>query len=445
MLMGLLNLLWLRKTLASAIIITFVLLGTMAAVVITPRASVTARLILEDPPRSLLSAHEVDPGRIQNEMVRTERDAISAVPLLEEMLSRSPLSENPVYRSAALPLKILLERLTITASRDSWTVTITLQDEDPERARGGLHTLLDAYARSQRERGDRVGKIDIATLTRQAELVRQRIIEDRKAEADFSHMAGLFGSQPDDSLAMHRLHGLTIRRALLDVDVNSSQALINQADEAMRLPSEDQRLLALEHIRPLAQEAGIPAITTPIHQAEGRIKLLLKDYLDGDPRITEARAALAYLQRQRSDALLSAKETLAASHKRLLSETTALESLIATEQSRVAAEHEQFRELAIFRDATKSDEALHGRLLARMHELAIDSASSKPALSVLDQPIVTHIPSLWIRPLGILAALLTGLIVSLMVIPLIEPLRNDDVSYAPQLPDDRLTAAPGNS
>ena len=117
--------------------------------------------------------------------LNTQRERITAAPVLQDAMLAEGLRDSPVYQSAPRPIALLRDRLGITTSRDSRMIALTLRDEDPTRARLGLQAIMTSYLKRLQDRDEEKVAGAMVFLREQLQRASERVTAAQTAEQDF--------------------------------------------------------------------------------------------------------------------------------------------------------------------------------------------------------------------------------------------------------------------
>lgn len=284
-------------------------------------------------------------GLVPDQLVSTQRELLTSQAVLENALGMSALKGNPTYASAVDPVLLLRKRLNAMVVKGSWVINVSLDDEDPIRARGGLQAVLDAFGSLQAtDHRTRSGE-DLSAISRQIAEVSTRLTAASKAEADFRTSHGIASINPDQNHLTTRIGNIAERLGQLDDRIAASSALIQQAQAAQQLPDPKQRQAAMLRIDTISSLTVVGILQTELFRLEGVEAELASKYLERHPRRIEIANHLAAKRQQLDETISAAQVSIEVAHTALLEQRRQLDDTMRALQGDLNAYREQLIEL----------------------------------------------------------------------------------------------------
>lgn len=399
------------------LIVTIAIAGsTLAAAIILHRtrlAEASAGLALQ---RTVGADNR---GQDQQPLVtwaNTQRDQLMSRQVLEQVLASGVLSTNTAYRTATDPVALLARRVNATAGRQSWYVTVTLQDEDPGRAEAALGALLTAFRGEQERLLRERSAVAIATLTAKAEEAAQAVARAQETERRLREERGLVAGDPDRNPASQRLGGLIDRLAAVDDRRTAQQSVIDLISNARRIENPALRRESLLRIERIAIAPAVSEMFADWRRLRVQEAAFAAKYGDLHPRMVELRQQIEHRRLQIDDAIAiaiaSAEGDLAATR----SQREALAAQVATSTDDLATYRRDLDHLRVLTQETAAAERVRGELAVRLsQERAAASLAFSELLVPVDPPRAswdrsdpTRLPLLAAAVLGTLAAALAA-------------------------------------
>lgn len=346
----------------------------------------------------------------------TQRDQLMSRQVLEQVLASGALATNPVYRNATDPVALLARRVNATAGRQSWYVTVSLQDEDPGRAESALGALLAAFRGEQERLLRERSSAAIATLIAKAEESAQAVARAQENERRLREERGLVASDPDRNPASQRLGGLIDRLAAVDERRTGQQAVLDLIDHARRIGDPALRRESLLRIDRIATAPAVSDILAEWRRLRVQEASFAAKYGDLHPRMVELRQQIDHRRQQIDDAIAIAIASAEGESLAARSQREALAAQVAAATDDLAAYRRDLDRLRVLSQETAAAERVRGELEVRLsQERAAASLAFSELLVPVDPPRAswdrsdpTRLPLLAAAVLGSLAAALAA-------------------------------------
>jgi polysaccharide biosynthesis transport protein len=284
-------------------------------------------------------------GLVPDQLVSTQRELLASQEVLQNALEMSALKGNPAYAAAIDPVMLLRKRLNAMVVKGSWVINVSLDDEDPIRARGGLQAVLDAFANQQSTDHRNRSEEDLSAINRQISAVTTRLTAASKAEADFRTTHGIASINPDQNHLTTRIGNVAERLGQLDDRIAASSALIQQAQAAQQLLDPKQRQAAMLRIDTISSLTVVGILQTELFRLEGEEAELASKYLERHPRRIEIANHIAAKRSQLDETISAAQVSIEVAHTALLEQRRQLNDTMRSLQTDLNAYREQLIEL----------------------------------------------------------------------------------------------------
>ena len=298
--------------------------------------------------------------------LNTQRERITAAPVLQDALLDEGLRDSPVYQQALRPIALLRDRLGITTSRDSRMIALTLRDEDPTRARLGLQAIMKAYLKRLQDRDEEKVAGALVFLREQLDRASERVTAAQTTEQDFRATNSLVTDRFDESPPARELAALMPERFALDHDQISSQVTLDQIDAAHTATGPAFIRRALLSIAPLAAVAADRQKAIEELDAEGRI--LAERFGPRHPRMVEHQTDVAARTGQLDEVLKMAEAGIRAQHEGLVRRGTLIDVRVAEATSKLESHRLKVIRLQQLVQETSTQQRLFEELQRRLAE-----------------------------------------------------------------------------
>ena len=340
-------------------------------------------------PRNLkpVDFHE-DPaaGQVTDQLVNTQRELLASSQVLSDALAMSGLASNPVYAQAADPLRALNARLRTAVLRNSWVISLSLDDEDPVRAQEGLQAILDAFLVRQASSSRTQSSTDLAFIASQLALAEIRLAATRETERAFRHSNAIAGVDPDHNHITVRIQNLAEHQAGLDNRVAASDALVAQLRATDAIPDGPQRQVAYLRVETISTLTVVGALQQELYRKLGEEAELASRYLDRHPKLIEVRSHIAAQRRQLDETIAAARAAIEAENRVLHDQDSAL----SQQQQQLQRDLDGYREKLVHLNSliqqTTAQQKLVDELLVRQAQIAVLSTYNDRRLVVEGPP-----------------------------------------------------------
>jgi polysaccharide biosynthesis transport protein len=408
------RILWQRKWPA---LVMAVLVGCAvhyASSFIVPQYLATATLRLDSGGRG----DAVDGSGIREQaLLNTQRDLLMSGKVLRRAYDSGPLGTNPVYQASANPVELFASRLGVEVSRDSWRITVSLRDEDAERAERALDGLIAAFLSEQAAQQVERTANDLSFHTGQVELAREKLNQARARDRELRERHALISANPEDNFAAVRLATLNTQRTTLDQRLAASEAILIELRAVDRdhppaaagghLPARNEALLAIAEIARDPAVMDLRRALTELRTEEARLAPI---YLAKHPKMKAVLDALAFKQGELDKAVETARLRLFGDRQVLDRESASLDQQIAEAKAALAGYRNAQLELQAQAEETRTQEVLFQQALTQLSEKQLTSRREGAKMTPLDPAQALPFP-INIKPRTFLAvAVVIGLL-----------------------------------
>lgn len=370
--------------------------ATVAAVVLflglgrTAIYEATATIALDRTrrPTDIGTDAQLDPrmGLYEHDLLNTQRNILLSANLLRVALRTGGLTTNEAYVAVADPVEVLRERLSVTTSRDSWDLRISLRDEVPQRAEAGLQAILDAYQsrhlRAEQERADSA----ITFLADQVAESERGMVQARDAQQTYQRTRGLVVLEAERSMPAQRLQALNSKRVVIGQQIASLEILVAQINSIDAIPDQEQRLEKLLTLDLVNRHPTVMEQQKLLYQLRTQEALAREKYLDKHPRLIELRSQIAIKNAHLLTGIDAVRTGVLGDYDKLAAQMTNLAKELVQVETEFNAYREDLFTLQTMIIQTKAAEEQYSGLLRRLNEERVKQRLNTQQLSVIDSP-----------------------------------------------------------
>lgn len=397
---------------ATLVVSAGVLIGALMR---TPLYEATAALVVDRGRKAVeFRGSDPDDGRVEFSLLNTYRDQLLSPPVLGRAVQEGGLATLPAYAAAVDPVGVLQSRVAVTTSRDSWVITVTLRDEEPQRAVQALQALINGFidqqAVFQREKaGDA-----LAFLSQQVSDARQRLEDSRNREQEFRSSRGILSVDPERNQIAQTLSNLVQQRGDIDRQLADASALETEIRRTLAGVTDPQAQVdALLRIEKINQHPVVVKQQQALFELLPQQAVLEQRYKAQHPRMIEFTERLTSERKQLADAVGIARASVATQVEQVRAAQAVIDARIATQQRELATYRDALIRLSALSDETASRERIYQQLLSRLNEEEVSSRLEARQLAIITPPRAQSGPVNIRKPLAAAAALVAGLVAGL--------------------------------
>ena len=377
------QLIWRRRRTAGAAMALTAALTLMVTFSMTPMYEANATLVMERSRKAVQFEANSDVG-LEYSALNTQRDLILSTDILEKAIKNSDLGLNPAYQVRS-PTEVLSKRLVVTTDRYSWVVTLSLKDEDPNRAERALRAVLDIFFEAQVERQRQRGQDALVFLSTQVAETERKLDRARIDQERFQAEKKILTLDPDRNFIAQALAELTVKGQTLNQQFAASEAVVRQLDAA-ESQAPKPRMEALLRVEPIANNGLVVEQQRRLFLVEAQRAGLAQKYLEKHPRMLEVNEQVAREQRSVEEAAKLAADAVRSDYQKLRDQRLDQEDRIRTEERNLAAYRSDLVLLQQLMTKTQSLEKLLDQLTTRLREEEVSTRLEAQQVSVVDQP-----------------------------------------------------------
>lgn len=348
-------------------------------------------------------------GLVPEQMVNTQRELITSKAVLEAALGMGGLLSNRTYAHSKDPAALLEKRLRTSVIKNSWVITVTLDDEDPVGAENGLRAVLDAYLAHQATAARKTGADDLAFIGAQLAGAKAKLEQARETERAFRTAKGIASTDPDRNHITARIQTLAERQAAIDERTAASAALLKQVKAADSIEDRQSRLSAYLRIDTISTLTVVGGLQQELFKLEGAEAELAAKYLDKHPKLIEVRSHIAAKRAQLEETINSARASIESDNQVLTEQGAELARSQDQLRNDLNAYRENLAELQRLSLESQTQQKIHDELLTRHAQLTALAGYDDRRMIVdappSSSPVPRGIPTAPLFALAMLAAL----------------------------------------
>lgn len=383
-----LRLLWAKKWLIVAVLVTTVVLATAWSLTRTKMYRATSKLTLQPAPQ--LSQNQFDMMMSWWQMDRFIADQIEVLKtrqLAKRLVDRLGLESLPEFQDVDA-VSMVLGMLDVEPVKDSFVIEVSMVSPDPERAAEWLNIYIDEFQKANIEASlDRSRQVYEVIQDRMAPL------QEQVARAEAALMqyrerddAVLFADE-DQNVISEQLSTLTTEYARAKAERIRLETKINALRRVGRQPN-----LSYTTFAEVLQDKTVQDLVERRNEVEVELNEQLRQLKEGHPRIKDLRSSLATLEARIADQVEAIKVSLETDfdivsrrEKSLLANIQALrDESIEVSKQRLEADRleREYQQTKLFLED----------MLARSNEANISSTQTVNNVRVIEPAVVpvTH-------------------------------------------------------
>jgi len=380
-----LSTIWNRRILFIPVLLSVTTLTLLGLLRMKPLYEATATVLVDNETKT---AFDIEPETNENTsdlgLLNTQRDLFTTNDLLYFSLNNSPLKDNPIYQNAGLKaLSVLNKRIKVVTSKDSWIINLSLRDEDSDRAKSGLQTLLDGFLAKQIERASNRAKLALTFMSQSVAEQQNRVEEIRNKVQAFRSDRNVLGSDPDHNYLSDRLDALDTEQVDLDRQVAASKSVLDQFS-AIDHQDKDSYLQAMLRIDDIASNPTVLDEERQLNDLLDQQIQLGQKYLDRHPQMITLKEQISFKRNQLAESVAVARATSEATHQRLILQSNSLTDSITKQEHELNEYRRNLLSLEVLDQELKSREDLLDQLLQRQGEEEVESRLNSNIVQVVD-------------------------------------------------------------
>lgn len=345
-------------------------------------------------------------GLVPEQMVNTQREMITSKGVLENALGMGGLPGNPTYARSRDPVALLQKRLRTSVIKNSWVISVTLDDEDPVGAESGLQAVLDAYLVHQATAARKTSADDLAFVDGQLAEAKTKLELARETERAFRSTRGIASTDPDRNHITARIQTLAERQAVIDERAAASAALLKQVRTADLIEDRQARLSAYLRIDTISTLTVVGALQQELFRLQGAEAELSAKYLEKHPKLIEVRSHIAAKRGQLEETIGSARASIEADNQVLTEQRAELVRSQDQLRNDLNAYRESLSELQRLALESQTQQKIHDELLTRHAQLTALAGYDDRRMVVAGAPRSSPVPrGIPTSPLILLAGL----------------------------------------
>jgi succinoglycan biosynthesis transport protein ExoP len=410
--------LFLRFLWLVVLIVAVTMIGAYAWVSRQPKEyGSRAVLMVEQQQRKILTnMEEVQPENLESEdYVNTVVQSLTSTSLMLRVSHAIGLDKDPkifpprpdgmTYSDAAIA-NAMRHRVTAALRRGTRLIDISVEDEDPERAKAIADAVVKEFLRQTIEQQFTVSRLASEFLQEEADKLRAKLDASEEKLQAYKERNNAVSLEQNQNITVDKLKELNTRvTAAKDARIKVESDI----EQLRRLKPDD-----VDGMLQIGSVAAIPQVASvrgQIVQAEAELAALKKRYLPLHPAYIKAVTTIQRLKESLQESLREAGKVLPAQYSSAKDTESKLNTAL-TEQEKAALD---LSKLAIPYNVlgreVQSDRAMYDSLVNRVRETTISEGIEKNPFHVVEEPMSSAVP---IKPDKI-KTLMTAFVLALIV------------------------------
>jgi chain length determinant protein EpsF len=419
-----------RRHIVAASVAACVSLGIAGALLLPPRYTATAAVVVVANKSSDPMSGASLPGVMVSNVVATQMDVVQSERVLLKAVRSLHLTPQDRWGRAwrgetreMMPFDVwLAERLgrkvDVKPSRDSSMFTISFTADDRDFAPRFTNALVQAYIDTGIEMRLEPARRYTAYFDKRAEDLRSALQTAKSRLSDFQSNNGLVATDEKINLEVARLTDLTNQMATLQT---AAVEAANRAREAALHPERAQEVLS---------DRVVGALSEDLARQEARLKELTERLGDANPQVQQARS-LAAEQRARLNAAIShAAGSLESNAKAMQGQQAEMERQLAVQRALVLDLQAKRDAASVLQRDVENAQKAYDEVVGRAAQAALQSGDTQPDVSVVKtasaQPDSLLKRLVLLGVAGLLAGSVLGVVGALVREALDRRVRTDD-------------------
>jgi polysaccharide biosynthesis transport protein len=390
--------LFLRHLWLIGLIVGVALIGTYAWVSRQPKEyGSRAVLQVEQQQRKILSnMEEVQPENLQSDdYLNTVVQSLTSTSLmlrvahavgLDKDLKIFPPRHDGLTYSDAVIGKTMRSRVTAGLRRGTRLIDISVEDEDPERAKQIADAIVKEFLRQTFEQQFSVSRLASEFLQEEADKLRIKLDQSEEKLQTYKERNNAVSLEQNQNITVDKLKELNSRvTAAKDARIKVESDI----EQLRRLKPDD-----IDGMLQIGSVAAIPQVAnvrTQIVQAEAELAALKKRYLPLHPAYIKAMTTIARLWESLQETLRDAAKILGTQYASAI-DTEGKLSTALNDQEKAALD---LSKLAIpynvLEREVQSDRAMYDSLVTRVRETTISEGIEKNPFHIVEEPMASTV------------------------------------------------------
>jgi polysaccharide biosynthesis transport protein len=389
--------LFLRHLWLIGLIVAVAMIGTYAWVSRQPKEyGSRAVLQVEQQQRKILSnMEEVQPENLQSEdYLNTVVQSLTSTSLMLRVAEAigfekdkiTSLPDEGTYRDATIA-RAIRARVTAGLRRGTRLIDISVEDEDPERAKQIADAVVKEFLRQTFEQQFSVSRLASEFLQEEADKLKAKVDQAEESLQTYKERNNAVSLEENQNITVDKLKELNARvTAAKDARIKVESDI----EQLRRLKPDDA-----DGMLQIGSVAAIPQVATvrgQIAEAEAELAALKKRYLPLHPAYIKAITTIQRLKESLQENLRDAMKILPTQYASLKDTESKLNTALS-EQEKAALD---LSKLAIpynvLQREVQSDRAMYDSLVTRVRETTISEGIEKNPFHVVEEPMSSAIP-----------------------------------------------------
>ena len=421
----------------AGIVVTCLLIGTLATMLIVPRYTASATVLIEQETDQIIEGSEIAPTagyQDAERFLQTQVDVIQSRALAERVLQGEGLADDLGFYDALgadMPeeddlegryaqvsggldtlrrdtaLDLLQENLSVSLPVDSRLADIRFESTNPALSARIANAFAENLIESNLGRKFDSSSYARQFLSQQLQEARQRLEDSERELNQYSRAAGLIRVPGQGENADSETTLSVTNDSLVQVNLAASQAT------ADRVSAQEQwQNIANVPVLSVPEVLSNPAVQDLIRQRSQAQAALAEErarHLGDHPSVQALEAQVSQLNTQIQEVGSSIKRSVYLDYQAARDREQALQGRVGELRADVLTEQDQGVEYNVLKRVAETNRSLYDTLLERYNELNATAGATSNNISLVDRADLPRRPSSPNLPLNMALALLAGL------------------------------------
>ncbi len=334
-----------------------------------------------------------------NESLKTTEQALMASSLILRVIEQSGLEQSTRFlppRSAGLAygkselVELFQKKLGVSLRRGTRLIDVTIEDEDPERARFLTELYVKNFLSEDLEQRMRVSRESSAALQKAADDLKVKLEKSERKLQEYREENRAVSLEEKQNIIVDKLKDLNLKAT-----ASKEQRLRLESDVAIierESSAHPEKLLQLASI---TNNPEVDGLRRRIQEKESEFSALKERYLELHPRYIQAEVQLQELRQSLLKAATKAGEQVIQTYNAAKAVEEKLATALAEQEKASLRLHALSIQYNVLVREVESDRALYAAVLNGLKETNASNHLAVSSLRIMDPPLTPTRP---VRP-----------------------------------------------
>jgi capsular exopolysaccharide synthesis family protein len=391
--------LFLRHLWLIGLIVAVATIGTYAWVSRQPKEyGSRAVLLVEQQQRKILNnMQEVQPENLETEdFLNTVVQSLTSTSLMLRVAHALGLEKNPAifpprldgqsYSDAAIA-NAMRHRVSAVLRRGTRLIDISVEDQDPERAKQIAEAVVKEFLRQTFEQQFNVSRLASDFLQEEADKLKAKLDQSEQNLQAYKERNNAVSLEQNQNITVDKLKELNSQvTAAKDARIKVESDI----EQLRRLkPGDIDGMLQIGSVAAIPQVASIRG---QIVQAEAELAALKKRYLPLHPAYIKAVTTIQRLKESLQESLRDAGKILPAQYASAKDTESKLTAALNEQEKAALGLSKLAIPYNVLEREVQSDRAMYDSLVARVRETTISEGIEKNPFHIVEEPMSSTVP-----------------------------------------------------